>query len=140
MNTHAHLPSSGAHAQLPSGIDLVYNDDVFDNLSKRFWEESKKAPKEERQMVYRLLWLGEWLSKSNQWKQQFRNCSPKDALHYAVIRRHHLLPADVSKMSWAELSLALTDDWTDFAGLKQLQTRIERKLDWLDTPFRFEAA
>lgn len=128
------------NAQLPSGIDWVYNDDVFDNQSKRFWEEALKTSGEERHLVFRLLWLGDWLSKSNQWKQQFFNCSPKDALRYAVVRRHRLLPADVFGMSWAELSLALTEDWTDFVGRAHLKARIERKLDWLDDPFRIEAA
>lgn len=126
--------------QLSSGIDLGYNDDVFNNQSKRFWEEAQKASEDERHLVFRLLWLGDWLSRSNQWKQQFFNCSPKDALRYAVIRRHRLLPADVSGMSWAELSLVLTEDWTDFVGKAHLKIRIERKLDWLDGPFRIEAA
>lgn len=126
--------------QLPSGIDPVWDEKLFDRLSDNFWQEAKELPAENRQLMFRLLWLGEWLARSGQWKQQFYNCSQMDALHYAAIRRHRWLPEQVAALSLRELSLSLIEEWTVFGANKQLERRIEKKLDWLDRPFNFEAA
>ncbi|HHT8253863.1 TPA: hypothetical protein ACT2TS_004916 [Citrobacter braakii] len=126
--------------QLSSGIDPVWDEELFDRLCDNFWQEAKKCPAEEWQLMFRLMWLGEWLGKRDNWKQQFYSCSQMDALHYAVIRRHRWLPAQVAGLSLKEMSLALTEEWTVFAAQKGLKRRIENKLDWLDGASTFKAA
>lgn len=125
--------------QHQSDIDSTYPDDIFDNLSHAFWAEAKQA--EDRQLMFRLLWLGEWLKVRNQWKSQFKKISPVEALHYAIIQRHGWLPPQISALTPQQISLSLTEEWTAFAGDQQgrtLQKRVERKLDALDSAFALE--
>lgn len=89
-------------------------------------------------MSYRLLWLGEWLRLTHNWHQQFKPCTPREALDYALIKQYQWTPETIKSMSDKDMSLALTDYWTAFAadpewGPKQWD--IEKQLDRLDDPY-----
>lgn len=90
------------------------------------------------QRSYRLLWLGEWLRLKNHWHQQFQTCTPREALEFALIRQHQWTPDTVKQLSEQEMSLALTDYWTEFAADPEWGPRqydIDKQLDRLDDPF-----
>ncbi|ENS3353405.1 hypothetical protein ACEZ7N_000594 [Salmonella enterica] len=123
---------------LPGKFPGMTEDD-FDNISRHFWREAEQERPEDRQLKFRLMWLGEWLQRTHNWSIQHHRCTPMQALHYAIIRRHHWLPADVEKLTLRELSVALTEEWSAYlpACNVWLSDYVEKKLDWLDSPYRF---
>jgi hypothetical protein len=130
------------HEQLLPGKFLGMTEDEFDSISRRFWREAEHEKPEDRQLKFRLMWLGEWLQQTHNWRIQHHKCSPMRALHYAVIRRHRWHPADVEKLTLRELSIALTEEWAAYppANNVWLKDYVEKKLDWFDSPFRFAVA
>jgi len=124
--------------ELLPGKFLGMKEDEFDKISCRFWREAEQEKPEERQLMFRLLWLGEWLQRTHNWRIQHGKCSPMQTLRYAVIRRHRWFPADVEKLTLRELSVALTEEWSLYppASNVWLKDYVEKKLDWFDSPFR----
>ncbi|EAO7713848.1 hypothetical protein D6E36_05470 [Salmonella enterica] len=45
-------------------------EDHFDNISRHFWREAEQESPEDRQLKFRLMWLGEWLQRTHNWSIQ----------------------------------------------------------------------
>ena len=119
-------------------MDSFFTEDVIDTLSLSFWAQTAPLKDSyERQESFRLLWLGEALKKNRNWT----GLNAEQAVDYAIAEHHGWFPADIEKLSvkhkWLALS-AVRSALYALPGGKTFQRRTEKKLDWLDSPWRFE--
>ncbi|QAB32072.1 hypothetical protein [Pantoea ananatis] len=120
-------------------MDSFFTEDVIDSLSPALWAQT--APLEDRfkrQECFRLLWLGEALRKARNWT----DLSAEQAADYAIAEHHGWFPGDVENLSVKHKWLALTEVKSALyaqPGGKSFRYMTEKKLDWLDSPWRFSA-
>ncbi len=125
MNTEKQLPS-GINNNCPYVTDSnekYYEDwkarrmapDDVERCKTFFDQGTEIFPGADHKLAYRLCWLGHWLIHSRLWF--FRDdslTSIPEAVKFALIHQHHWLPATVEQMTPAEMSLALTDYWSEY--------------------------
>lgn len=135
--------------QLPSDIDYInlfdHNTDTgetrFDGCVKTFWGITMKMTEESsaRQCLFRLHWLGDWLAETYGWKTLNPDITLLNAIHSYLILRNNLPAAQVAGMTAEQFHLTLTEEWDTFKnrkGVKYFLHRVEKRLDYLDDPFR----
>ncbi|EKZ8845354.1 hypothetical protein RE958_000795 [Salmonella enterica] len=87
------------------------------------------------QQYFRMLWLGEYLRQKYNWYHQFHKISPQMALKYALIKQYGEKFTDIDALTQEEMSLALTDYWSEYMAdetWKWKRYAIEKTLDSLD--------
>lgn len=135
--------------QLPSDIDYIglfdhntYAGEArFDGCVKTFWSITMKMTEEssDRQCLFRLQWLGDWLAETYGWKTLNPDITPLNAVHCYLILRDNLPATQVAGMTPEQMQLALAEEWGTFKarkGAKDFLRRGEKRLDSLDDPFR----
>ncbi|MFG5979900.1 hypothetical protein N4Q71_30430, partial [Salmonella enterica subsp. enterica serovar Montevideo] len=65
------------------------------------------------QQYFRMLWLGEYLRQKYNWHLQFHEISPQMALKYALLKQYGEKFTDIDALTQEEMSLALTDYWSE---------------------------
>lgn len=117
-------------------MDSFFTEDIIDTLSLSFWAQTAPLKDSyERQDSFRLLWLGETLKKTC----NRAGLNAEQALDYAITEHHGWFPGDVEKLSVKHKWLALTEVRSALyaqPGGKSFRYMTEKKLDWLDDPFR----
>ncbi|EAR4810863.1 TPA: hypothetical protein PNH35_000363 [Salmonella enterica] len=87
------------------------------------------------QQYFRMLWLGEYLRQKYNWHHQFHEISPQMALKYALLKQYGEKFTDIDALTQEEMSLTLTDYWSEFMADKTWKSKryaIEKALDSLD--------
>ncbi|HEY3591501.1 MAG TPA: hypothetical protein VGL07_15790 [Buttiauxella sp.] len=134
--------------QPSSGIDYFH---FFDNertketffhvWSNYFWNVARETSEDSstRQKIFRLQWLGDWLTATHGWKELNPGITPFKAIQSYLILRYNLSASQVANMTPDEMSLILVQEWEAFKaseGAKDFLSKIGKHLDYLDEPFR----
>lgn len=98
-----------------------------------FFDKGMEAfPGASQELAYRLCWLGEWLIQTRRWYiEGVPLILIPRAIKYALIQQHHWHPAEIDSMTAQEISLALTDYWTEFeTDVSPYQSALRHMIGW----------
>ena len=141
MNTNNQLPSDMDYFVFFNLASEAEEETLFDTLSKTYWCIAKKETKitGSRHLLFRLHWLGHWLSYRHGWNKINPALTPLNALHCTMMIRHNLVSSLVAHLSPEEMTDMLTEEWAEYKACpdaKDFLRKVEKRLDWLDCPFR----